>query len=86
VPDLVIHTDPIIAPSSQCGALALQKFTNPVVTGVAPAVTDAVSVTTVPAETLLDDTLRAVVVGVVVAEAAESPARMMNARKMRCQG
>ena len=64
------------------GALALQKFTKPAVTGVPPAATEAVSVTSVPAETLLDDTLSVVVVGVVVADAA--PTKMTNAIKMRC--
>jgi hypothetical protein len=82
VPVLVIHTLPKTAASSQCGALALQKFTKPAVTGVAPAATEAVNVTIVPAETLLDDTLSVVVVGVVVADAA--PTKMTNAIKMRC--
>jgi hypothetical protein len=51
VPALVNCAVPTIWISSQYAAVASQKFTNPGVTGVAPVVTLAVSVTTVPEAT-----------------------------------
>lgn len=65
VPALVNCAVPSTAPSSQSPADALQNFTNPGNTAVVPLLTVAVNVTAVPAVTLVDDTLNAVVIVVV---------------------
>jgi hypothetical protein len=76
VPVLVNWAEPRIWMSSQYFAVASQKLTRPVVTGVVPAVTAAVRVTTVPEATVetalpFEVMVSVVVVGAGVAEAGD---------------
>jgi hypothetical protein len=70
VPALVICAVPTMWRSSQCAAVASQKFTTPGVTGVVPAATVAVSVTTVPDATVVTALLPLVIVSVVLVAVA----------------
>ena len=81
VPDFVSQALPTIAESSQYAALVLQNTTSPAVTGVAPETTDAVSVTAVPAGTLLDDAFSVAAVGLAGEDCAHpaGPALRINA-------
>jgi len=65
VPELVSCAVPTIWMSSQYVAVASQNFTRPGVTLPAPAVTVAVNVTTVPAETVVTGLVPSVIVSTV---------------------
>ncbi len=73
---------PKTAAPSQCAAVALQNATCPLVTGENCPVTVAVSVTAVPAVTLLGDTLSVVVVGLVLPCASDDEPKT-NAREIK---
>jgi hypothetical protein len=74
--------------SSQYVAAASQNFTSPGVTGVDPASTVAVSVTTAPdatvVTTLVPDVIASVVVVAVCATALIEKAAIENANTMNC--